>query len=440
MQVDTVEGKPGGKKNEFQPSKIQFAYFSMILAWAGNVLFFFATSPPDLIMKGDGSLRLSDFVGYYEAAKLGFAGGDLYGLTSQLAVLNQIVAPAHTDIAFSVPYPPTFYLLIAPLSLLSLSNAYSVWIFSSMILGLLGSAALVWAQKRFSKIDRLAVMVALIANTPALMAFRSGQYSFFGLSLVSLYCWSFFEKRHLLTGVLLGLTGVTKPHYALFLVIPILVLRQWKVFATAIPIASALFAWSLIRYGMHSVPDYVHYVSQVYLSPHFTGISPEEQVNIRALLMYDILHLPTTELVLTFGTVSMIVGLILSVWLWVKSAKMPELHNWVMAVTIAIALFLGPHLHIHDCLLLAVAAILTIPSVSPALVMKEKDPAYRVWCMTMLLYPLVSFITFNLSIFGTQIRTFPVLLQNLILVIAGTLYIVRRWKQPQADSQAPETV
>lgn len=420
-------------KGEFRPSKIQFAYFSLILAWAGNVLLFFATTNPDMIMAGEGSLRLADFVGYYEAARLSAAGANLYDFNTQLAALNAIVSPAHTDIAWAIPYPPTFYLLAAPLSLLSLNDAYVFWKFVSVPIGLIGTAVLLWSQQRFSKVDRAAIMVALVANTPALLAIRAGQFSYVALALVSLYCWAFLQKRPIIAGLCLGVLGVVKPHYAIFLAIPVIVLRYWKVLLSAVPLAGIVGVATIWRFGFHVLPDYMHYLSEVYTSPSYTAISPAEQVNLRALVMYDILQMPTSNIVVTFGTVSLLIGLVVALLLWIKSAKHPELYGWVLSVTLVLSLFFGPHVHIHDCLLLAVSAILTIPSVSPSTVMPSKNGAYKVWCMTMLLYPLVSFISFNLSIFGTAIRTYPILAQNVILTIAGVIYVVSQWRQPPAE-------
>lgn len=425
-------------KKEFRPSKIQFAYFSMILAWAGNVLLFFATTNPDMIMTGEGSLRLADFVGYYEAARLAAAGANLYDFNTQLAALNQIVAPAHTDIAWAIPYPPTFYLLASPLSMMSLTDAYVFWKFVSVPIGLLGTAVLVWAQQRFGKIDRSAIMVALVANIPALLAIRAGQFSYVALALVSLYSWALLKKRLIIAGVCLGVLGVVKPHYAIFLAIPVFTLRYWKVLLSALPLVGIVGAATVARFGFHILPDYVHYLSEVYTSPNYTAISPAEQVNFRALIMYDILQMPTSNVVVAFGTVSLLIGLIAALFLWIKTAKRPDFYGWVLSVTLVFSLFFGPHVHIHDCLLLAVAAILTIPSVSPSVVMKEKDVFYRLWCMTMLLYPLVSFISFNLSIFGTAIRTYPVLAQNVILTVAGFMYVLRRLKQSQVQPQLQE--
>ncbi len=48
-------------------------------------------------MPGKGSIQLADFVGYYEAAKLGAAAANLYDFNTQLAALNAIIAP-HTAI------------------------------------------------------------------------------------------------------------------------------------------------------------------------------------------------------------------------------------------------------------------------------------------------------------------------------------------------------
>lgn len=428
MQPETTNQTTDGK-TEFRPSKIQFAYFSMILAWAANVLFFFATTNVDLIVTGKESLQLADFVGYYEAAKLSAASANLYDFNTQLAFLNQIVAPAHTDIAWAIPYPPTFYLLAAPLSMLSLTDAYVFWKFVSVPVGLLGASVLLFAQERFSKIDRAAILVAIVSNTPALLAIRAGQFSFVALALVSLYCWSFLQKKSIIAGLCLGFLGVVKPHYAIFLAIPVLILRRWKVLGCAAALAAVVLIATGMRFGWHILPDYLHYLSDVYTSPNYTAISPGEQVNFRALIMYDLLHLPTNNVVVTFGTVSLLIGLAMSFFIWLKSSSRPQLFGWAMSVSLVLSLFFGPHVHIHDCLLLAVAAILTIPSVSPSVVFKEKDIFYRVWCMTLLLYPLVSFISFNLSIFGSVIRTYPVLAQNMILAISGTVYMVRMWKR-----------
>lgn len=411
----------------------------MIVAWAANLLFFFATTNVDLIVTGKQSLQLADFVGYYEAAKLSAAAANLYDFNTQLACLNQIIAPSHTDIAWAIPYPPTFYLLAAPLSMLSLTDAYVFWKFVSVPVGLLGASALLFAQERFDKIDRTAILVAIVSNTPALLAIRAGQFSFVALALVSLYCWSFFQKRNILAGLCLGLLGVVKPHYAIFLAIPVLAMRRWKVLAGAVPLVASVLVATIMRFGWHILPDYGRYLSEVYTSANYTAISPGEQVNFRALVMYDLLHLPTSNVVVAFGTVSLLIGLLMSLLLWLKSSSRPELFGWVMSVTLVLSLFFGPHVHIHDCLVLAVAAILTIPSVSPSLVFKEKDIFYRVWCMTLLLYPLVSFISFNLSIFGSAIRTYPVLAQNLILAVSGTMYVVRLWKRPNSE-QSHESV
>ncbi len=313
--------------------------------------------------------------------------------------------------------------------MLSLTDAYVFWKFMSVPVGLLVTSILLFSQERFSKIDRTAILVAIISNTPALLAIRAGQFSFVALALVSLYCWSFLQKRSILAGLCLGLLGVVKPHYAIFLVIPVLTMRRWKVLASAIPVVAIVVATTVMRFGVHILPDYVHYLSEVYTSVNYTGISPADQVNLRALVMYDLLHLPTSNIVVASGTVSLLLGLGLSLWLWIKSSGRPELFGWVMAVTLVLSLFCGPHVHIHDCLMLAVAAILTIPSVSPSVVFKEKDVAYRIWCMTMLLYPLVSFISFNLSIFGSAFRTYPVLAQNPILAVSGTVYVIRQWKR-----------
>lgn len=416
------------KTSEFRPSKVQFAYFSLILAWALNVLFFFATTNPDMIMTGEKSLRLADFVGYYEAAKLGFMGANLYDFQTQLSALNDIVAPNHTDIAWAIPYPPTFYLLAAPLSLLSLTDAYVFWKFTSVVLGFMGTSVLIFAQKRFSKIDCAAIFLALVSNTPALIAIRSGQFSFLQLALVALYCWGFLEKRSIIAGLSLGFLGMIKPNYAIYIVVSALIMRRWKILAIAASVAAVVLAATVMRFGVHILPDYLHYLSEVYTSPNYTGISASEQVNLRALLLYDILRMETSKAVVSFGTVSLLAGLALTVWLWIKSKSKPEIFPWVLSVTLVLSLFFGPHVHIPDCLILAVAGILTLPSVSPSDVFKVKDSDYRIWCMTLLLYPLVSFISFNLSIFGTEIRTYPVIAQNLILVITGVRYILRQVK------------
>lgn len=425
-------------KKPFAPSKIQFAYFSMIMAWAANILFLFISSNPEIIMSTKEGIRLADFFTFYEAAKLSASGDKLYELGAQLRWTNQIIAPLHVDQAWPLVYPPMICLLLTPLSNFSLDGAFTFWKFLSVPFGLTGVYILLTSQTRFNNVSRAAIMLSVIANTPAIFAIRTGSFSFILLCLLSLYVWGLLKNRNIMVGICLALMAAIKPNFAVFLLVPLFFPLRWKALTVTGLTMLGLVCASIAHFGVGVFSEYSAYLNDVFSSSNkYAPITfPEYQVNLRALILYHLLHWTTPVAVTVFTTVCCLFGLAMSALVWLKARGRQELFGWSMAFTLLMLLLCGPHVHHYDVLLLVVAAALTLPSVSFSDVVKVKERAYRYWCYLFLLYPMVSFITFSLSVFNQDLKLVVILFTNIALAITGFLYLTYLWKSPVDASLA----
>ncbi len=407
----------------------------MILAWAANILFLFATTNPDLIMSTKEGIRLVDFFTFYEAAKVSASGANLYDYQAQLDWTNKIIAPLHVDRAWPMVYPPTICLMLTPLAMLSLDGAFTLWKYLSVPIGLAGVYVLLRSQTRLNKVDQAAILIAVIANTPALFSIRTGAFSFFLLAFLALYVWGLLKERSFVSGLCLALIAAIKPNYAIFLVLPALTQRRWRVLGFTALSFLAIVAGTVSHYGFGVFGEYIAYVKDVFGSDNKYAhiVYPEFQVNLRALVLYQILHWTTNQVVFIFTAVTFVCGLALSFWVWLKAARDERLFGWSMGFTVTMLLLCGPHVHHYDCLLLAVAAILTLPSVSFSKIMMEEDWSYRIWCCAFLFYPLVSFITSSLAAFNFDYKLPCILVTNIVLAVSSFVYFNRLSKAQKAQ-------
>jgi hypothetical protein len=80
----------------------------------------------------------------------------------------------------------------------------------------------------------------------------------------------------------------------------------------------------------------------------------------------------------------------------INPATYQDICRWLISITFVLALIVSPHTHYFDCLLLAIPAALTLPTIDlPALIFKSGGAAglgrwHRIWCIVLLVYPIVS--------------------------------------------------
>ena len=268
-----------------------------------------------------------DFMCFYAAghavAQIGAAR--LYDWANLLPVVQSITGQ---QTPYFVPwfYPPSFLLLLEPLSHLSLQAAHLVW--SLGTLGLLMGTIFVLA-------GRLAVVGAL-TSVLVWAELQFGQNGFLTATLLGAALW-LAPRRPLVAGVLAGLLTY-KPQFALMLPVLLVATQNWRAIAAAATTASAMVAASAWRYGAAS---------------WFAFFQSRGQ-SAHVLLSGQVLH---------WGILQSPYGLLR--WLGAGYSVAAAMHGLVVvgAILGIVCLCIRPYSHEVRCALTAIATALATPYV-----------------------------------------------------------------------------
>jgi arabinofuranan 3-O-arabinosyltransferase len=135
-------------------------------------------------------------------------------------------------------YPPTFFLVLAPLALLPYRFAFITWDMAT----LLGCVAIVYLIVR----RRAAIALTLAAPVSA-WNFLAAQNGFLTASLLGASL-LFLERRPVLAGVFMGCLTY-KPQYGILFPVALVASRQWRAIASAAVTTALLVAASFVLFG-----------------------------------------------------------------------------------------------------------------------------------------------------------------------------------------------
>src|SRR6516225_10195330 len=136
------------------------------------------------------------------------------------------------------PYPPTFFLILAPLSMLPYPYAFLTWDVAT----LLGCLAVVYL------IVRRPPAIALVLASPfTAWNLLAGQNGFLTASLLGASL-LFLEKMPIAAGVIIGCLTY-KPQFGILLPVALVASRQWRAVASAGVTAALLAAASIALFG-----------------------------------------------------------------------------------------------------------------------------------------------------------------------------------------------
>jgi hypothetical protein len=181
----------------------------------------------------------SDFITAWLAGIQALHGhlGPIYDPAQFVALQRALMGPRNAFYAFW-PYPPTFFLLLAPLGLLGYIKAFLCWDAATLA----GCLAVVWLITR-----RMPAIALVLASPFTAWNFVAGQNGFLTASLfgAALY---FLEERPVLAGVfIVGLTY--KPQWGLLIPVALLAGKQWRALTSAAATALLLAGLSLAAFG-----------------------------------------------------------------------------------------------------------------------------------------------------------------------------------------------
>ncbi|WP_265562150.1 glycosyltransferase family 87 protein [Sphingomicrobium arenosum] len=178
-----------------------------------------------LMLPNGGTWFGRDFSNLYLGGRLAMAGEPIYDVIAYQALLADFGITAGQNSS----YPPTVYLLGAPLSFLPYGVALALWHVG-------GALLFVLAARRF-----IPFHWGWLFLFPPMLSIPNGQY---GLYTAALWMFAFAGS-----GVAAGIATI-KPHLGIFLALAMLVQRRWRMIATAIAVALALLIAAELAFGL----------------------------------------------------------------------------------------------------------------------------------------------------------------------------------------------
>jgi hypothetical protein len=137
------------------------------------------------------------------------------------------------------PYPPTFFLMMAPFTVLPYRYGFIVWDVAT----LLGLIAVVYGIVR-----RLPAVAVVLASPFTAWNFLAGQNGFLTGSLLGASL-LFLERQPVLAGLFIG-SLTYKPQFGILLPVALAAARQWRAFASAVATAGIFAGISIAVFGI----------------------------------------------------------------------------------------------------------------------------------------------------------------------------------------------
>ncbi len=409
-----------------------FGYISLLLMWTiclfGTLLFlYFAHSlslPPRIDAKGGSSLEFTDFVHFYVAGKITLSPLRhlFYSWDIQKQFLENITQCVIANEDFYTQYVPIVFLLMAPYALLPIDSAHLLFDFTNLCLGLAGY----WfAVKRIPQINNKMpwlILIGALASMPSWNTLMLGQISWLYLGILCLYFASLLKGNDMQMGLALALC-IIKPQYFPFLLIPVLCLARYRALLITFAWGALFFIISVLVFGLKAILAYPFALIQcesVFKSTHtyamyclgaFFSSFESQQSLYRLSLMLLLLTLIATAIII--------------IRKFRKGSKSNKAVNWMIASVVLGALLFSPHTHSHDCLLLVVPALWTLPFYSPS---RNQSFSLNLWQWTFYLMPVITWIAHWLVYFFH-------LPGNLFFAILMTVLFVCALKQFWKESQ-----
>lgn len=332
-----------------------------------------------------------DFLTFYMASKIVMSPEDrhnLYDPVVQLKYYNEIISPAKITKTGYVQNPPYFFFLIAPVGLLPLRESYLLWNASSIMFGIAGLCLLSRASVVRTKLEYVVFALGAVTCFPSCDSIFDGQFTWWLVGLMSILFWAIIKRRDLIASLLLSIMSI-KPHFALVMALPALIDKRWRLMGQTAAFVLILIALSGIFIGWDNLIRWPQFLMYSETTDNYAMVFPERMVSLRGPASLFLANKPAFSL----SSLAFAAGLLLSLWCWWKALVKKEFKSqWCVAVTILCLLNFCPHMHIYDCVLLAIPAMLTLPAVLPSKLagIKKFPFAYKLWCWLMISYPPAS--------------------------------------------------
>lgn len=320
-----------------------------------------------------------DFIQHYSASVLAIQGqaSSAYNF-DKLSLVESSIAGFKVQLSpyyLLWNYPPSFLLVIMPLSLLPYKVALILWLL------VLFSAYILVLYRIAPNPLTLWLAIAFPANFWNFLHCQNGFFfgTLLGAGLLLLY------RKPLLSGILLGLV-TCKPHLAFIIPLALIAGRQWKALASMVIMVLLMFISSVMLFGINTWKAFLDNAQFVRLILESGAAPGYKSPSIFATARMLSASVNTAYLL---QAVSAIIAIGLVYYLWGRVRK-PEISNPILILGILLS---TPYLLIHDLTLLAIPlAYFVWQNYDKNLKLHEIIILFLAWCLPGL-SPVIALLT-----------------------------------------------
>jgi arabinofuranan 3-O-arabinosyltransferase len=405
-------GSPGTSVREslsiFTTSRLQLYGYALALIYAAALIHYYLAKA--WIVDHSGAPLYGDFTDAWVAGwhALNSEAAQLYD-SNEFVRIQKALLGARDYFYPHWPYPPTFFLILAPLSTLPYRYAFLIWDVAT----LLGCLVVVYL------IVRRSTAIALVLASPfTAWNFLAGQNGFLTASLIGASLF-FLERKPIAAGVIIGCLTY-KPQFGILLPVALVASRQWRAVASAGVTAVLLAAASIALFGSDAWVAFPNgFVGQSKLN---LGGGPDSNWGYLQTVcgLIRSLHGSANTAWLVQGLTTL--AIVVIVWaVWQSRVRYP-----LKAATLsAAALIATPYAFAYDMAAIVVpAAFLATDQLRSGLLRGDK----AIWII-LFGVPLAVLVTLGDDAGGLTFGGTPV---SLFAVIALFGVILRRARQPEA--------
>jgi hypothetical protein len=276
-----------------------------------------------------------------------------------------------------------------------------------------------------------------MASLPEARGMVLGQPSWLILGLLSGFCAAFLAKQDVVAGILLAISTI-KFQYSPFFGVAALAAGRWKIIAVAAAGFFALLGAAAVIVGPDTVLQYPSILLKwETMKEYEIDINPQSMVNFRGVLSI----LMPSEIAMKFSFPIMIAGLLLTLKVWFDALKIgAKAVPWALSFSVIAVLLFSAHVHMYECIVLAICAALTFPSFDPVQLLSVNTWRMRLWIWLLAIYPFLLWVIFlldaklfHIQIGGMTFSVVTVFTFNAINIVLAVLAAINLYKSREAE-------
>lgn len=276
-----------------------------------------------------------------------------------------------------------------------------------------------------------------MASLPEARGMVLGQPSWLILGLLSGFCAAFLAKQDVVAGILLAISTI-KFQYSPFFGVAALAAGRWKIIAVAAAGFFALLGAAAVIVGPDTVLQYPSILLKwETMKEYEIDINPQSMVNFRGVLSI----LMPSEIAMKFSFPIMIAGLLLTLKVWFDALKIgAKAVPWALSFSVIAVLLFSAHVHMYECIVLAICAALTFPSFDPVQLLSVNTWRMRLWIWLLAIYPFLLWVIFlldaklfHIQIGGMTFSVVTVFTFNAINIVLAVLAAINLYKSKEAE-------